>query len=83
MSVLVKHHKQRNKHVFSSVYLGEIVLETNYNDVRVIRFYYTISSYTRKNLTTCSKSTNKLSTSCVCTACYKLSTSLEQAVDNL
>ena len=52
MSVLVKHHKQRNKHVFSSVYLGEIVLETNYNDVRVIRFYYTISSYTRKNLTT-------------------------------
>ena len=39
--------------------------------------------YTRKNLTTCSKSANKLSTSCVRTACYKLSTSLEQAVNNL
>ena len=39
--------------------------------------------YTRKNLTTCSKSANKPSTSCVRTACYKLSTSLEQAVINL
>ena len=37
----------------------------------------------RKNLTTCSKSANKSSTSCVRTACYKLSTSLEQAVNNL
>ena len=36
-----------------------------------------------KNLTTCSKSANKPSTSCVHTACYKLSTSLEQAVNNL
>ena len=33
--------------------------------------------FTRKNLTTCSKSANKPSTSCVRTACYKLSTSLE------
>ena len=39
--------------------------------------------YTRKNLTTCSKSANKPSTSCVRTACYELSTSLEQAVNNL
>ena len=39
--------------------------------------------YTRKNLTTCSKSANKLSTSCVRTACYKLSTSSEKAVNNL
>ena len=39
--------------------------------------------YTRKNLTTCSKSANKPSTSCVRTACYNLSTSLEQAVNNL
>ena len=39
--------------------------------------------YTRKNLTTCSKSADKPSTSCVRTACYKLSTSLEQAVNNL
>ena len=39
--------------------------------------------YTSKNLTTCSKSANKKSASCVCTACYKLSTSLKQAVNNL
>ena len=38
---------------------------------------------TYKNLTACSKSANKPSTSCVRTACYKLSTSLEQAVNNL
>ena len=36
-----------------------------------------------KNLITCSKSANKRSTSCVRLACYKLSTSLEQAVNNL
>ena len=40
-------------------------------------------TYTRNNLTTCSKSANKPPTSCVRTACYKLSTSLEQAVKNL
>ena len=39
--------------------------------------------YTCKNLTTCSKSANKSSKSCVRTSCYKLSTSLEQAVNNL
>ena len=39
------------------------------------------STYTRKNLTTCSKSANKPSTSCVRMACYKLSTNLEQAVN--
>ena len=38
--------------------------------------------YTCKNLTTCSKSANKPLTSCVRTACYKLSTSLEQVVSN-
>ena len=37
----------------------------------------------RKNLTTCSQSENKPSTSCVRTACYKLSTSLEQFVNKL
>ena len=42
-----------------------------------------IEEYTRKNLTSCSKSVNKPSTSCVRTACPKLSTSLEQAVNNL
>jgi hypothetical protein len=36
--------------------------------------------YRRKNLISCSKSANKPSTSCVRTACPKLSTSLEQAV---
>ena len=39
--------------------------------------------YTRKNLTTCNKSANKPSKSCVRTACSKLSTSLEQVVNNL
>ena len=42
-----------------------------------------ISHYTRKNLTTCRKSANKPSTSFVRTACPKLSTSLEQAFNNL
>jgi hypothetical protein len=37
---------------------------------------------TRKNLTSCSKSANKPSTSCVRTACPKLSTSMEQLVYN-
>ena len=44
---------------------------------------FVLPSYTRKNLTTCSKSANKPLTSCVRTACYKLSTSLEQVVNNL
>jgi hypothetical protein len=35
--------------------------------------------YTRKNLTSC----NKSSTRCIRTACHKLSTGLEQLVDNL
>ena len=39
-------------------------------------------TYTRKNLTICSKSANKPSTSCLGTACYKLSTILEQVVNN-
>jgi hypothetical protein len=38
---------------------------------------------TGKHFTSCSKSANKPSTSCVRTACPKLSTSLEQAVNNL
>ena len=42
-----------------------------------------LEKYTHKNLTTCRKSANKPSTSCVRTACYKLSTSLEQVVNNL
>jgi hypothetical protein len=41
------------------------------------------NTHTRKNLTSCGKSANKPSTSCVRTACPKLSTSLEQAVNNL
>jgi hypothetical protein len=39
--------------------------------------------YTHKNLTSCNKSANKPSTRCIRTACYKLSTGLEQLVDNL
>jgi hypothetical protein len=45
--------------------------------------YDTECLYTRKILTSCNKSANKLSTSCVRTACPKLSTGLEQAVNNL
>ena len=41
----------------------------------------TAMTYTRKNLTYCI--VTSLSTSCLCTACHKLSTSLEQAVNNL
>ena len=37
---------------------------------------FSFGDYTRKNLTTCSKSANKPSTSCVRTVCYKLSASL-------
>ena len=40
-------------------------------------------TYTRKNLTTCSKSANKPLTSCLRTACYKLSTSCQQVWNNL
>jgi hypothetical protein len=41
-----------------------------------------VIDYTRKNLTSCSKSANKPSTSCVRTACPKLSTSMEQVVNS-
>ena len=40
--------------------------------------------YTRKNAQVCYKSVHKLLlTRCICTACHKLSTGLEQLVDNL
>ena len=42
-----------------------------------------LSTLLCKNLTTCSGSANKPSTSCFCTAYYKLSTNLKQAVSNL
>ena len=56
-----------------------------------IVYYYTYisqlkttsSNYIRKNLPSCNKFVNKPSTSCLRTACRKLSTSLEQAVNNL
>jgi hypothetical protein len=41
------------------------------------------TAHTCKNLTSCSKSANKPSTSCVRTACPKLSASLEQVVNNV
>ena len=53
------------------------------NFVFFVWFWGYIYQYTRKNLTTCNKSANKPSTSCVRTACYNLSTSLEQIVNNL
>ena len=51
-------------------------------DLKTPSCFYLLD-YTRKNLTTCSKSEKKPSTSCVRTASYKLSTSLKQAVNNL
>jgi hypothetical protein len=39
--------------------------------------------YMRKKLTSCNKFVNKPSTTCLRTACHKLSTGLEQAVNNL
>jgi hypothetical protein len=48
-------------------------------DVRLLRVYF----YTRKNLASCNKFVNKSSTCCLRTACRKLSTSLEQAVNDL
>ena len=52
---------------------------TPWKNVKESSGILSLLGYTRKNLTTCSKSANKPSTSCVPTACYKLSTSLEQA----
>ena len=45
---------------------------------RTHRIIFRILNYTRKNLTTCSKSANKPLKTCPRIACYKLSTSLEQ-----
>ena len=42
-----------------------------------------VPKYTRKNLTTCSKSADKPSTSCVRMACYNLSTSPERSCQQL
>jgi hypothetical protein len=50
------------------------------NLLQDVRFFFV---YKRKYLASCSKSANKPSTSCVRTACPKLSTSLEQSVNNL
>ena len=59
------------------------------NQKNEIYMFYTVGDktepksdpdYTRKNLTTGSKSANKPLTSCLRTACYKLSTRLEQLI---
>ena len=49
--------------------------------LQLVRFY--AASYTRKNAQVCYKSVYKLLTRCIRTACHKLSTGLEQLVDNL
>ena len=51
--------------------------------VNDVTYACSVHMYTRKNLTSCSKSANKPSTSRIRTACPKLSTSLEQVVNNL
>ena len=48
-----------------------------------VQILHTVRTHVKVSLTSCSKSANKLSTSCVRTACPKLSTSLEQTVNNL
>ena len=53
----------------------------NLNPISCILCSYV--AYTLKSLTSCNKSANKLSTRCIRTACHKLSTGLEQLVDNL
>ena len=58
-------------------YFAQSVTKVRYHTLHTI-IYHVIPYYTRKNLTSCSKSANKPSTSCVRTACPKLSTSLEQ-----
>jgi hypothetical protein len=56
----------------------QLELEKKLRKVRVIGILLT-----RKNFTSCNKFVNKPSTSCFRTACHKLSTVLEQLVDNL
>ena len=51
-------------------------------DLRKIKEEFS-EKFTHVKISTCSKSANKPSTSCVRTACFKLSTSFEQAVNNL
>ena len=67
---------------------NKLVMMTRYSETVAFldvcsRNRASLTKYTCKNVTTCSKSANKPSTSCVRMACCKLSTSLEQAVNNL
>jgi hypothetical protein len=59
--------------------------DTNYISTTIQPIQYRIWRFTRVKIShvVCSKSANKPSTSCVRTACPKLSTNLEQAVLNL
>ena len=63
--------------------MGKIHATIKIHQIHLVLHVHNEPDYTRKNLTSSSKSTNKLSTSCVRTACHKLSTSLEEAVNNL
>jgi hypothetical protein len=51
--------------------------------MHVVVFFTVLLNNTRKNAQVCYKSVHKLLTRCVRTACHKLSTGLEQLVDNL
>jgi hypothetical protein len=71
--------------VFATGWYFVASLSTSCNNAVILSSCYKVVThnfYTRKNLTSCSKSANKPSTSCLRTACPKLSTSLEQAVNN-
>ena len=66
------------------VYICNIAVEKKRCNITFsnLKFCDHAGSYTCKSLTSCSKSAKKLSTSCLRTACPKLSTSMEQLVNS-
>jgi hypothetical protein len=60
-----------------------LALNVNRSLVNDMAERFVVTFFVRKYVTSCSKSANKWSTSCVRIACPKLSTSLEEAVNNL
>ncbi len=62
---------------------GMKTLEIRKKDSDMDKMHETRTELLFQHLTACSKSANKPSTSCVRTACPKLSISMQQAVNNL
>ena len=82
-TLFVLYFNDKNRLLTRKHYLHTVCVKPYPNYINLEQFEVTDIFYTRKTLTICSKSANKPSTRCVRTACYKLSTSLEQAVNNL